>query len=76
MDELTIFCRNICFLRLKNGYSMTRMSKTIGVSIHTLRKLEAGHIPKNLSSAVVFRTAVRFGVQASSLFILLSADSP
>ena len=76
MDELTVFCRNIRFLRLKNSCSMTKMSKTIGVSVNTLRSLEAGHIPKNLSSAVVFRTAVHFGIRASSLFIPLSPDNP
>jgi len=78
MYELEIFCRNIRYLRLKNNYSLTKMSKVLGVSITTLRKIEAENVPKYLSSAVVLRAAVHFNIRASSLFLPLysTGDNP
>ena len=78
MDELSTFCHNIRHLRLKNGYSLSKMAKTLGVSIKTLRIIETGSIPKHLGSAVVFRAAVHFDIRASALFLPLynPSDNP
>lgn len=54
-NELILFCKNFKKLRERERLSKRRMSKMLGISIETLRKIENCDLPLRLNCAVLFR---------------------
>lgn len=68
IDELTIFTKNIIYLRNKNNLSKKEMAKLIGIGTGSLNKLEKGEIPERMSVEVVFEICNAFGLHPCDLF--------
>lgn len=66
--SLTIFCKNIRILRIKNGLSQREMAQVLGIGVGSLRTIEAGHIPPCLGCNALYNAAVYFGLRISALF--------
>lgn len=71
-QELRQFCRNVAFLRERDGLSKAQMARILHVGAGTLSALEQGEIPPHVSSAVFFHLAAYFHLKVKDLFIDLS----
>lgn len=65
--QLTIFCRNLRYLRQKHGLSKTRMANILGVGINTLNRLEQGTASPRLGSSVLYNAGVYFNLKTDDL---------
>lgn len=68
INELTVFCENVRFLRKKYGYSKERMAKVCGVNKQTLTKIEQMIMPPRLRINVIFNICWHFRLQPYQLF--------
>ena len=60
----SLFIENVKWLRYKHSLSEKEMSKILGVSVLTLRRIENGEFPERLSITVIFRIQKYFKVEA------------
>ncbi|MBQ7355745.1 MAG: helix-turn-helix transcriptional regulator [Clostridia bacterium] len=67
-DEIDAFCKNIKYLRIKNGVSKNEMANIMHISMYCLTKIEKGILPPSLDVAVLFRIHAYFGVPPARLF--------
>ncbi len=54
-DYIFIITQNIKWLRKKNNLSLQEMSKNLGMSLNSLKKLEGGILPKRLNLDFLFK---------------------
>ncbi len=66
--QFLIFCKNVKYLREKNGLSLTAMAKIMHVTVPILRKIEAGNMPGNTQITVIFHVARHFSYHPARLF--------
>jgi len=60
----SLFIENVKWLRSKYSLTEREMSKILGVSVMTLRRIENGEFPERLSITVIFRIQKYFNVEA------------
>ena len=60
----SLFIENVKWLRHKHSLTEKEMSKILGVSVMTLRRIENGEFPERLSITVIFRIQKYFKVEA------------
>lgn len=70
-DEIAVFCGNVKILREQHGLTKSEMARIMGVSPASLRRIEAGELPKHLSAGVALRLAGLFGLEPYQLFLPL-----
>ena len=63
------FCRNIAYLRKKNGLTQKQMAKIMGTSVYSIRLLEHGVMPEQLPYTVLYPLHEYFGVSVDALFL-------
>lgn len=68
-DEIAVFCGNVKILREQHGLTKNEMARIMGVSPASLRRIEAGELPKHLSAEVVLRLAEHFELKPHQLFL-------
>ena len=66
--EAEIFCKNVKALREYCNLSKIEMSKSLGISVKALEKIESGIIPKRLSCTVIYRISDQFGILPQNIF--------
>lgn len=66
--EWLVFCRNVEYLRVKNGLSLTAMAQMIHTSIHSLKRMEAGEIPDHMTASIILDLAAHFHLHPYRLF--------
>ncbi len=59
-DELKVLCKNIYYLRKKNGLTQREMAGQLNISLYSLRMIERGIIPKNLSCEILYYLQLHF----------------
>lgn len=67
-EEIKNLINNIVQIRKEYGLSKKKMAKTLGISIKTLRKIENGEFPPNLSVEVIFEIYDNFEITPKELF--------
>ncbi|MFR1435656.1 MAG: helix-turn-helix domain-containing protein [Acutalibacteraceae bacterium] len=67
-DEIKIFMDNVLYLRKSYGYTQKQMADRLDISLYQLRLLEKGVLPKNLSTAILFRIHDVFAIHPKDLF--------
>lgn len=67
-DEIKFFTENVLFLRKSHGYTQKEMAARLDISLYQLRLLEKGILPKQLSTAVLFRIQDAFAIHPKDLF--------
>lgn len=75
-NEIKIFTDNVLYLRKSYGYTQKQMADRLDISLYQLRLLEKGVLPKNLSTAILFRIHDVFAIHPKDLippFIPLNA---
>ena len=60
--EIGVLCANIKYLREKNGLSEKEMAKELHISEESLRSIENGDFPLNISCGILFTIMHRFGI--------------
>lgn len=73
--EWLIFCRNVEYLRVKNGLSLTAMAKIMHVSVKSLKRIESDDIPDRILISVVSNLAEHFQIPGNKLFSPLEPAS-
>ena len=68
IDELGNLCKNIYFLRKKNGLTQREMARLLNISVYSLSRIERGIVPENFSCEVLFYLAKNFSIEISELF--------
>ena len=68
IDELEVFCKNVYFLRKKNGLTQREMAKLLNISVYSLGRIEKGIVPENLGCEMLFHLTVKFHVKMKELF--------
>ena len=71
-QDMLIFCKNIAFLREKNGIEKKEMASICGISVDELAQIEQGSLPKNLSVEIAVRLYQHFDISVEKLFCPLS----
>ncbi len=67
-EEIQMLCRNILYLRKNAAMTQREMAALMGISVSTLRKIEAGQLPPRLGVDAVFALADAFSIPPGSLF--------
>lgn len=67
-NEIKIFTDNVLYLRKSYGYTQKQMADRLDISLYQLRLLEKGVLPKNLSTAILFRIHDVFAIHPKDLF--------
>ena len=70
-NEIQIFCKNIRFLRAKNGLSKRKMARIMGIGVRSLQQIEAGSLPPKIGSHIFFRLHDAFHIRIP---LLLTCD--
>ena len=70
--DILIFCKNVAFLREKNGIDQEEMASICGISVDELTQIEQGRLPKNLSVEIAIRLYQHFDISVEKLFRPLS----
>ncbi len=73
-DELKVLCKNICYLRKKNGLTQREMAERLNISLYSLRMIERGIIPKNLSCEILYYLQLHFFLDIADLFMPLEKN--
>ena len=73
-DELKGLCKNICYLRKKNGLTQREMAERLNISLYSLRMIERGIIPKNLSCEILYYLQLHFFLDIADLFMPLEKN--
>ncbi len=73
-DELKVLCTNICYLRKKNGLTQREMAERLNISLYSLRMIERGIIPKNLSCEILYYLQLHFFLDIADLFMPLEKN--
>lgn len=71
-QDILTFCKNVAFLREKNGIDKDEMASICGVSVDELTQIERGSLPKNLSVEIAIRLFRYFDISVEKLFCPLS----
>lgn len=71
-QDILIFCKNVAFIRKKNGIDQEEMASICGISVDELTQIEQGSLPKNLSVEIAIRLYRHFGISVEKLFCPLS----
>lgn len=66
--DLAVFCANVRQLRQQEGLSKAAFARIMGVSVHTINRLEQNVLPARLRTSSVIRLAQHFEMTVSSLF--------
>ena len=66
-NTLEDFCRNVHYLRKKNGLTQKETAKLLHIGVESLRKIEAGELPPRLGVEVLFYAQTAFSVPFSRL---------
>ena len=66
--RLTVFCRNVAFLRKSNGLTYVQMAEKVGVTPRSIVQLEQGTVPKRLSCEIVFNICSEFDINVNDIF--------
>ena len=74
IDELGNLCKNIYFLRKKNGLTQREMAERLNISLYSLRMIERGIIPKNLSCEILYYLQLHFFLDIADLFMPLEKN--
>ena len=74
MNEIEIFCNNIRLLRRVYRLTQKDMAKVLGISVHSLAKLEQGILPPHISSEVLIYINYCFGITPDRMFTVLTED--
>ena len=69
--ELEVFMKNIVWLRKKNGLTKKEMAEVLGISVHSLNKIEKGVFPPRTPVEIVVRIHSRFGILPSQMITRL-----
>ena len=73
-DELKVLCKNIYYLRKKNGLTQREMAGRLNISLYSLRMIERGIIPKNLSCEIIYYLQLHFFLDIADLFMPLEKN--
>ncbi len=73
-DELKVLCKNIYYLRKKNGLTQREMAGRLNISLYSLRMIERGIIPKNLSCEILYYLQLHFFLDIADLFMPLEKN--
>jgi DNA-binding helix-turn-helix protein len=73
-DELKVLCKNIYYLRKKNGLTQREMAERLNISLYSLRMIERGIIPKNLSCEILYYLQLHFFLDIADLFMPLEKN--
>lgn len=73
-DELKVLCKNIRYLRKKNGLTQREMAGQLNISLYSLRMIERGIIPKNLSCEILYYLQLHFFLDIADLFMPLEKN--
>ena len=73
-DELKVLCKNIYYLRQKNGLTQREMAGRLNISLYSLRMIERGIIPKNLSCEILYYLQLHFFLDIADLFMPLEKN--
>ena len=65
--EIGVLCANIKYLREKNGLSEKEMAKELHISEKSLRSIENGDFPLNISCGILFTIKHRFGIHPKDI---------
>ena len=66
--RLTVFCRNVAFLRKSNDLTYSQMAEKVGVTRRSIVLLEQGAVPKRLSCEIVFNICSEFYINVNDIF--------
>ncbi len=67
-QDFQTFCKNVVFLREKNGLCRKEMASVCGISVDELTQIEQGSLPKNLSVEIAVRLYQHFDISVEKLF--------
>lgn len=70
-NDAQIFCKNVRYLRIKNGLTQKRMAQIMGIGVSCLRLLESGSIPPRMSCEILYQLYDTFLISTD---LLLSYD--
>ncbi len=73
-DELKVLCKNIYYLRKKNGLTQREMAGRLNISLYSLRMIERRIIPKNLSCEILYYLQLHFFLDIADLFMPLEKN--
>ena len=62
IEELTVFCKNVTFLREKHQLSKKDMAQRLHMSRYTLNRIERGIVSERMGTNVLFYIYQNFGV--------------
>lgn len=71
INETEIFCKNVQFLRKKLKISKTQMAKRLGISKHSMAKIERGEMPPRLGCEILVIIFNEFCIRPSDMFLPL-----
>lgn len=69
--EIKQFCKNLRYLRRREGQSLRQTAKMLRVDPLLLLLIEAGFPPASLSIDIIFQAEALFGVSPANLFLPL-----
>ena len=67
-NDLAVFCANVRRLRQQEDLSKAAFARIMGVSVHTINRLEQNVLPLRLRTSSVIRLAQHFEMMVSALF--------
>ena len=69
--KLTLFCKNVRFLRKHHNLSQKEMAKRLHIGVYSLKKIENDIIPPRLGFDILFYFYPNFSISPEQI---LSAD--
>ena len=66
--RLTVFRRNVAFLRKSNDLTYSQMAEKVGVTRRSIVLLEQGAVPKRISYEIVFNICSEFDINVNDIF--------
>lgn len=68
-NELSVFCKNIKYIRKKEKLSLSKMASIMHISTTTLKKIEKEEFPKRLNASVLMDIYRCFGIKPSQQIV-------